>query len=293
MKRRQFLRTIGLGAVGISLPHLASTQEAHPLELRIEDYISRLRDSGDIASDENTSWSVYDFTADEKLVSINEDIPRQAASMIKPLVVLAFFREVDSGRFAYGPISTAKCEAMLLRSDNDATNWVMEQMDGPSEVQRILSENYGEMLRETDIVEYIPSGGATYLNMASAHDYSRFLYALHNRNLPMSDELTRLMSMSRPDGRRRPNRIYRGAVRIPEGTRFLNKTGTTSRLCGDMGIIFGQGNDEREYPYTIIGIIQKDTRAGNLTLWTASRGGIIREISNIVYDEMKSRYDLK
>ena len=35
------------------------------------------------------------------------------------------------------------------------------------------------------------------------------------------------------------------------------KTGSTARVCGDMGILNVKGPDGKWYPYTVIGIIEK------------------------------------
>jgi len=121
---------------------------------------------------------VYDFTSDEKLASINEDAPLQAASLIKPLLALAYMDAVSQGSKRYTPLARSRMEAVIQRSDNRDANWVMRQLGGPASVQRLLLSRYGALLRDVRLVEYIPRSGRTYRNKASAHDYSRFLYAL-------------------------------------------------------------------------------------------------------------------
>lgn len=256
------------------------------LELAVENYIKGLRRKGLISSDERTAWSVYDFTTGKKVVDINEDLPLQAASMIKPFVCLAFFHEARRGRIVYGPRSRAKMEAMIQRSNNSATNWIMKQVGGPRAVQRILDRNYGYIFKQTRIVEYIPSGGRTYRNKASAHDYSRYLFALYHNRLPYSKEMKRIMNLPGRD------RIYTGAHAVPKGTKVYNKTGSTSRLCGDMGILMVPGRNGRLYAYTVIGIIEKPRGARSYSRWIKARGDAIREVSNIIYYAMKSRHGL-
>lgn len=257
------------------------------LEQQINDYIQGLRRQGKLDSSdcERTAWSVYDLTTDEKLVSINEDLPFQAASMIKPFVALAFFHQVSKGRLSYGPTSQRMIERMIQRSNNGSTNWVMETVGGPRRVERILYQDYGSIFEQVRIVEYIPDNGRSYANMASAHDYSRFLYALWHDQLPSSQEIKRLMSL--PNG----DRIHRD-TRIPGGTLVYDKTGTTARCCGDFGILAARGRNGRRYPYTIVGIIDRTTRATNYTSFKQTRGNIIREVSNRVYGEMKRRHEL-
>jgi beta-lactamase class A len=151
----------------------------------------------------------------------------------------------------------------------------------------ILKNRAPGVFRQLSIVERIPRNGRSYRNRASAHDYSRFLYALWTRRLPDSDELLRLMGLSNSD------RLFRGARRIPHGTRVYDKTGTTARLCGDMGILVGKGRDGRSYPYTMIGIIERKERASSLRSWIDSRGDVIREVSNIVYSYLKKKHRLR
>jgi beta-lactamase class A len=256
------------------------------LEQEIEDCISGLRKEGVISWDEQTSWSVYDFTSSTKLVTINENTPRQAASMMKPFVALAFFHRAREGSLIYGPKSEALMRRMIQRSDNAATNRLLDILQGPATVQRILSQNYAGIFRETKIVEKIPMGGRTYRNEASAHDYSRFLYALWSGSLPYSRELRRLMALPNRD------RLYDGVPNIPIGTLVYHKTGTTARLCGDFGILVPKDRDGKRYPYTVVAIVEKASRTRSLSRWINSRGNLIRKVSGMVYEVLKAKHDL-
>ncbi|MBI2548063.1 serine hydrolase [Candidatus Woesearchaeota archaeon] len=262
------------------------TQTSSTLENDINTYIQQLRRQGRLDHHERTAWSVYDLTANEKLVSLNEDLSLQTASMVKPFVALAFFHEVEKGRLSYGQTSRKKMEAMIQRSNNNCTNWVMGQVGGPRTVERILRQNYGSLFNQLCIVEYIPSNGRCYANMASAHDYSRFLYALWHDELPFSREIKRLMALPNRD------RLYDGAREVPQGTLVYDKTGTTAMLCGDFGLLVARGEDGRKYPYTLVGIIERKTRARNLGSFMRTRGDIIRGVSNKTYHEMKRRHAL-
>lgn len=260
------------------------TENLADLEKEIDRYIKRERKRGGIAADERTSWVVYDFETGDKLVDINEDKKMQAASMIKPLVALAFFHEVKHGRKTYGPKSRLNMRRMIQHSDNRATNYIIKRVGGPAAVQRILRSNYGSILADVRVVEYIPAGGRTYKNKASVHDYSRFLYALWHAEVPYASELKRLMALPGPD------RLYTGAKAVPAGTKVYNKTGSTARLCGDMGILEIVGPRGRRRAYSIIGVIEKDRPARDYAAWIQSRGNVIREISSLVYTRMKERY---
>jgi beta-lactamase class A len=228
---------------------------------------------------------VYDLTKRKSLVDINADQLFQAASMIKPFVALAFFHQVKGGKLLYGPKSRRKMEAMIQRSNNPSTNWVMRVAGGPSRCEEILRAYYGHIFKNTRIVEYIPAGGKTYKNRALPSDYIRFLQALWNNELPYGKEIRRLMSLPGRD------RLYNGTP-IPQGTLVYNKTGSTAYLCGDMGILVPRDKKGRRYPYALVGIIERTSRPKNYGRWMLTRGNVIRKVSTLVYEEMKKQYKL-
>ncbi|MFC1513316.1 serine hydrolase [Thermodesulfobacteriota bacterium] len=255
------------------------------LEKQLENYIKESRRKGKVAKDEKTGWLVIDLTRGETLVDINVDSPYQAASMIKPFIALAFFHKVKEGRLIYGPKSRRKMAAMIQRSSNTATNWVLKQVGGPKAAQRLLQKHYSHLLHETSLVEYIPSNGRTYRNKASAKDYGRFLVALWKKELPSGKELRRLMALPGRD------RLYSGTP-IPQGTLVYNKTGSTAKLCGDMGILAPRAKNGRRYPYIVVGIIEKQHKARNYGRWKMVRSNVIRGASSLIYKEMKQHYNL-
>jgi len=296
MTRRHFLQLInGAAAAGLMCwpvaPALAARQAS--LEHQVNSYVQRQRRTGRIPSDETTAWSVYDFTTGRKLVSINESRPLQAASMIKPFLAQAYFfrHQENKSRYPYDRQVRLKMQAMIRDSDNAASNFFINRVGGdrpanerPREVERVLKRHAGGIFRQTSIVEYIPSNGRTYRNRASAHDYSRFLYAMHHNRLPYVSEIKRYLGMSNR------NRIQDGA--LPSSLKLYHKSGTTAHLCGDMGMLVAEDCNGKLYPYTFIGIIQKDGRARNYGGWMRDRGNVIREISALVYDFMRRRYNL-
>ena len=97
LSRREFIQYTIAGAAGTYLGFKPKIAESvtYNLEYEVERYINNLRKQGKISSNEKTAWSVYDFTSNKKLVSINEDTSLQAASLIKPFVALAFFHQVQ------------------------------------------------------------------------------------------------------------------------------------------------------------------------------------------------------
>lgn len=296
--RRKFMTLASSLAVGAGCllnpgTVLAAYQE-NSLEKNIDTYIKKLRRKGVIRPDERTAWSIYDFNSGKKLVSINEHVSYQSASMIKPFVALAYFYQVKQNgkRFKYTPKIRSKMEAMIRRSSNSATNYVMRLVSNkpidqrPREVEKILKKNAPGIFRDIRIVEYIPRGGKTYRNKASASDYSRFLYAIWNDLLPFSREIKRLMGLQNRD------RISYKVNNIPPETKVYDKTGSTAKLCGNMGVIEALGKDGKTYPYTFIGIIEKRSGAKSYSRWVTARSDLIRKISGMVYSEMKTMHPL-
>ena len=76
------------GALALGWPTFArASDQPSDLARQVVALVRHMRSQGLIRAGEKTSWFVYDFTTRSKLVAVNEDIPRQAASMIKPLSV--------------------------------------------------------------------------------------------------------------------------------------------------------------------------------------------------------------
>lgn len=262
-------------------------QSGTVVESRIENHIKGLRSRGALRSDERTAWLVYDFTSGKELAGINRSVPLQAASMIKPYLALALFHEVKSGRLEYGATARRHVELMIQKSNNESTNWVMRQTGGPAATEALLKRYYPELSQNISLVEYIPDGGKTYRNRGSASDYARFLHALWYEQLPMSEEMLRTMALPGID------RLYTDVKSVPEGTRVYNKTGSTAMCCGDMGILVARGRDGRAYPYIVVGIIESGKRNNsNYSSWISRRADVIREVSNLIYLDMKQRHPL-
>jgi beta-lactamase class A len=273
-------------------PYRATQVNMPTVDVEIERYIKSLRRAGRVKPDESTAWLVYDFTTRRYLVSINATRSHQSASMVKPFVALAFFHKVREGKLQYTAFNRSRMEAMIQRSDNSATNYFIDLINrtsrrsGPAEAERTLKRYHPDIFRHTRIVERIPGGGRTYRNKASALDYHRFLHALWYNRLPYSKELKRLMNLPNRD------RVYSGAHGVARQTWVLDKTGTTARLCGDMGILIAQGRNGRRYPYTFVGIIEKSRSAGNYKAWKDDRGDVIREVSSLAYAHLQRMHNL-
>jgi beta-lactamase class A len=254
----------------------AQSAERRLLEGLLDEHVKNLRREGKLSPDERTAWSVYDFTTGETLVEINADLQLQSASLVKPFLALAFMSQVEKGKMVYDDESRRQMTRMIQVSDNEAADRVMRRLGGPSAVERLLHEKFGAVLTGVEIKEYIPGSGRTYRNKASARDYSRFLLALWRDELPGSKEIKRLMGLPKRDR-------LRTGVPLPRDVEVYGKTGSTGRLCGDIGVITAKGPDGREYAYTLVGIIEKQRPARNYLSWLHSRGDVIRYVSYMVF----------
>ena len=257
-----------------------SVAKDNAMSRSVVNLLQELRQKGEIEKDERTAFAVYDLENDQSLVAINTEEQFQAASMIKPFVGLAFFHQVKQGKLNYTEKARHMMEAMIQHSNNNATNWIMRQVGGPQKCEQILRQFYSDIFHRVSIVEYIPSGGKTYRNSALPSDYIRFLSALWNRELPSGKEMRRVMALPGPD------RIYYGTD-IPHGTLVYNKTGTTSKLCGDMGILVPHLRNGQPFAYAIVGIVERNSKAEDYSDWMRNRGDVIRQVSSLVYAEMK------
>lgn len=296
--RRNFLAALAATSAGLfagGLPGLAeAASNRTSLQRQVVEMVTGMRRQGLLQPNEKTSWSVYDFTARKKVVSINEGVPRQAASMIKPLVAQAYFFQMDGKRsqVRYTDEVRTTMERMLQRSSNPDTNKIMDLVSehqsrrGPPDVELVLKQRAPAIFQETRIVERIPTTGQTYRNQASAHDYSRFLISVWEGRMPNSKELLRMMAL--PGG----DRLSKGLAGLPTAAKVYNKTGSTAMLCGDMGVIEIPDQRGRNHAYTVVGIIERPSRAENYGAWIRSRGDVIRRVSNLIYQDMKNHYRL-
>ena len=263
----------------IGVAHAANIDS--PLEASIERFIKRYRRSRQLASTERTSFVVYDISRQKKLVSINEDQPRMAASLIKNFVMLAYFHEVKQGRKAHTNYNRAQLRKMIQKSSNPATNYFIRLLGGPRRVQRILKTNY-RYFQQTRIVEYIPAGGRTYRNMTSAHDLNRFYVQLWRGNLPFSEKMKWYLKL--PNG----DYIFK-KTRIPASVKVYNKTGTVYGLVADSGVLVFRDAKGRARPYVFTGMIQDRTKTNrrnryqSFGAWVTRRANILRRVSEKAY----------
>ncbi|WP_245936041.1 serine hydrolase [Suttonella ornithocola] len=250
------------------------------LNKQVQNAIQKMRLDDRIANDEKTVWLATDIHTGRAFLEINPNQPMQMASMVKPLVIQAYLYCHYLKNPQLYPLNDRIMEemrAMIVKSNNTFTNYLFKRLGGPQGVQWMLRKQAPNIFRNIHIVENIPSGGKTYLNKATAADYTRFMHALWRNQLPGAEILKNLMSI------KNHNRITVNTQHIPNTLTVYDKTGSTSRLCGNFGIIDYHDSRGNSRPYTFTGIIEKKHSAKNYASWITSRSNVMREISDIVY----------
>ena len=264
--------------------HLESESSGSELEQRV------IQIGKNLPKEYNLSWIIYDLKAEEKLVSINADEPMQCASMFKPFVALAYFHELKKGRLQYN--QQDNLTAMIKYSNNKATNEMIRLIGGIENVQSILTKNYGDIFRQTKLVEEIPEEGRAYKNKASANDYLRFLYALWHHQLPYSQEILALMALPNND-------MIKSKTNLPKSVSVYDKGGSTGLLTGDYGIVVFDEQNKQRHPYIFIGIIERNVegfekpgfKVSDKEFYAFRNRSVssLRRISEIVYLWMSAR----
>lgn len=210
----------------------ASSPSLQPLERQLASLAA--------ASPGDVGVAAVDLKTGE-LVSINGDTPFPMASTVKIAIAANYLAQVENGRRSlddtiHGRSAARLMEAMLIHSDNYATDVLLRDLGGPQTVQAWLTQNGVTGLRIDR-------------NIAQLLSARRDLRDIRDSSTPqaMVDLLQRIDSgrMLRPSSRSYllglMGRCVTGRNRIrgllPAGTPVENKTGTLSGLSTDVGFI--------------------------------------------------------
>jgi beta-lactamase class A len=176
-----------------------------------------------------------------ELVGVRADEPFPMASTVKVAIAANYLAQVDYGRRSLdrkigGRSATTLLEAMIVHSDNHATDLLLRDLGGPGTVQAWLEQHELRGMRIDRTIRQL------------LHD-RRDLYDARDSSTPRSmvKLLQRLDSgkLLKPVGKSfllgLMRRCATGKNRIrgflPEGTPVENKTGTLSGLTTDVGFI--------------------------------------------------------
>lgn len=274
-----------------------------------------------IGQNERSAFLVYDLNSKKEIVAINADKPMQAASMMKPFVALANYHAFEHNELEMKDeeVHDALMELSMRYSDNVATTLLMRlvaekgqwaklikkrdfiirvlrlnrrngshlyklpakmigelKKESPQRISDILSRY--PIFHDTSIVEEINYAGKTYKNKISARDYSRFLRALWKRKLPGSEAILHFMGMKNYTRLTDTSSLWKGV-------RIYDKTGTTGRLNGNMGILV-----ESKSSWIFVGIIENPEPNMKWPSWEAvrRRAHAIRHYSRWTYQWLKT-----
>lgn len=176
-----------------------------------------------------------------KTVSINGNEPFPMASTVKVAVAAAYLTQVDHGRRTLdqrigGRSAYSLMEAMLVHSDNYATDLLIRNLGGPQTVQQwvnwhgltgiSIDRTIAQLLRDRrDLRD--PRDSSTPLAMIE------LLKKIETGNVlrPQSRSFLQVLMARCMTGKNRIRAL------LPPGTRVENKTGTLTGLTDDVGFI--------------------------------------------------------
>ena len=176
-----------------------------------------------------------------ELVGQNADTPFPMASTVKVAVAANYLAQVEHGRRSLydtirGQRADRLIEAMLVRSDNHATDVLLRDLGGPKTLQLWLEQNgmsgirvdrnIAQLLRSPRDLDDVRDSATprAMVELLRRIDGAR-LVNVHSRNW-LLDRMARCLTGK--------NRL-RGL--LPYGTRVENKTGTLAGYASDVGFI--------------------------------------------------------
>ncbi len=210
----------------------ASSPALQPLERQLAALVA--------ASPGDVGVAALDLRTGE-LVSINGDEPFPMASVVKVAIAANYFAQVEHGRRSLndsigGRSASRLIEAMLVHSDNYATDLLLRDLGGPSTVQAWLTQKGVTGVRiDRSIAQLLRA--------------RRDLRDVRDSSTPrgMVELLQRIDSGQMVGRSSRSHLLYlmsrchtgRNRIRglLPYGTQVENKTGTLSGLSTDVGFI--------------------------------------------------------
>lgn len=176
-----------------------------------------------------------------EMVSIRGDAPFPMASTVKIAVAANYLAQVEHGRRSLddriGGTSAARLiEAMIIRSDNHATDLLLRDLGGPATVQAWLDQRTVAGLRIDRTIHQLLQDRRDLYDIRDSSTPRAMVHLLQRIEsgelLTQSSRSYLLNLMSRCITGR--NRI-RGL--LPPGTPVENKTGTLSGYTSDVGFI--------------------------------------------------------
>jgi beta-lactamase class A len=257
-----------------------------PIQSVVEQEILFLKGSRRLQSGDEISIQVYDLAEKKMLVDIDGDSVRNAASLIKPFVMLAVYEQIARQELSETPEINRHITRMIAVSDNYATNYLIRQVGGGDVEQGItvvnaLMRKYG--FYQTVVRELIPEGGKTYYNRTSAADTTAFFKLLYEQRLisPQYSQKMNDILLRNVHDRIETTRIKHDGVAVAD------KTGYVRGLNADCGIVYRGNQNGQGHDYILSIFIENKNRPADGG-WGKRKTAVIRYLSDRIYHNLKT-----
>ena len=257
-----------------------------PIHEAVEQEIRYLRNSRRLQAGDEISIQIFDLSDNKMLVDINGDQIRNAASVIKPYVMLAVYEQIARQELNETPEITRQVNRMITVSDNHATNALIRLLGQGDYQQGIVIINalvrkYG--FQQTVVRELIPDGGKTYGNRTSAADATLFFKLLYEQKLVNSHYSQKMTDFLLKNIH---HRIKTPQI-MQEGVAVADKTGYVRGLNADCGIVYQKNHQGRGHDYVLSIFIENKDRPAD-GAWGRRKSAVIRYLSDRIYLNLKT-----
>ena len=222
-----------LAFLGLASPGWAEA----PLNLRSLELQLRAIEA---ANPGNVGIAALDLSSGD-MVSVGGDDPFPMASTVKVAIAAQYLAQVEHGRRTLdtriaGRSARSLMEAMLIHSDNHATDLILRDLGGPSKVQQWLSQNHVSGVRIDRTIARLLSDRRDLRDQRDSATPKAMVSLLQRID---SGQLLRPSSRSYLLGLMARCQTGKNRMRalLPSGTRVEHKTGTLNGLTSDVGFI--------------------------------------------------------
>ena len=188
----------------------------------------------------NVGIAALDLSSGD-MVSVHGDEPFPMASTVKVAIAAQYLAQVEHGRRTLdtriaGRSARSLMEAMLIHSDNRATDIILRDLGGPAKVQQWLAQNQLSGLRVDRTIARLLSDRRDLRDERDSSTPKAMVMLLQRLD---SGQLLRPSSRSYLLGLMARCQTGKNRMRalLPFGTRVEHKTGTLNGLTTDVGFI--------------------------------------------------------